>query len=82
MPWKKQFDIDEVLGKAMAALWHRGYAATSMQNLVECTGVNCASLYATYGSKRDDTWPYRCKDGTEELACLSVGNTCSCPEPS
>jgi len=53
MPWKKQFDIDEVLEKAMTAFWHRGYAATSMQDLVTYTGVNRASLYATYGGKRD-----------------------------
>ncbi|OHD77491.1 MAG: hypothetical protein A3J97_04565 [Spirochaetes bacterium RIFOXYC1_FULL_54_7] len=53
MPWEKQFDIDEVLEKAMTAFWHRGYTATSMQDLVECTGVNRASLYATYGGKRD-----------------------------
>lgn len=53
MPWKKQFDVDEVLHKAMAVFWHHGYAAASIQDLVETTGVNRASLYATYGSKRD-----------------------------
>ncbi|PKL10108.1 MAG: TetR family transcriptional regulator [Spirochaetae bacterium HGW-Spirochaetae-7] len=52
MPWEKQFDVDEVLGKAIDAFWCRGFAATSMQDLVERTGVNRASLYATYGDKR------------------------------
>lgn len=52
MPWEKQFDIDEVLDKAIDAFWQRGYAATSMQDLVDCTGINRASLYATYGDKR------------------------------
>lgn len=51
MPWQKQFDVDEVLGKAMQAFWSRGYEATSMQDLVACTGVNRASLYATYQDK-------------------------------
>lgn len=52
MPWEKQFDIDETLDKAMKAFWARGYEATSMQDLVDCTGINRGSLYATYGDKR------------------------------
>ena len=52
MPWEKQFDIDGVLEKAMRAFWARGYEATSMQDLVTCTGINRGSLYATYGDKR------------------------------
>lgn len=52
MPWEKSFSVDEVLDKAMHAFWTHGYAATSMQDLVDCTGVNRASLYATYGDKR------------------------------
>lgn len=52
MPWEKQFDIDQTLATAMAAFWAHGYEATSMQDLVECTAVNRASLYATYGDKR------------------------------
>jgi TetR/AcrR family transcriptional repressor of nem operon len=53
MPWDKQFDRDKVLRKAMEAFWEKGYAATSMQDLVDCTGVNRASLYATYGDKKE-----------------------------
>jgi TetR/AcrR family transcriptional regulator, transcriptional repressor for nem operon len=51
MPWEKQFDTGAILDKAMQAFWRRGYEATSMQDLVACTGVNRASLYATYGDK-------------------------------
>jgi TetR/AcrR family transcriptional repressor of nem operon len=51
MPWEKAFDVDQVLNKAMDAFWARGYEATSMQDLVASTGVNRASLYATYGDK-------------------------------
>ncbi len=47
MPWEKQFDTDEALAKAMHAFWARGYEATSMQDLVDCMGVNRGSLYAT-----------------------------------
>ncbi|GER00318.1 TetR family transcriptional regulator [Iodidimonas gelatinilytica] len=52
MPWIKNFDEAKALEKAMQAFWAHGYEATSMQNLVECTGVNRGSLYATYGGKR------------------------------
>jgi TetR/AcrR family transcriptional repressor of nem operon len=52
MPWQKRFDPDAALDQAMQAFWARGYEATSMQDLVNCTGVNRASLYATYGDKR------------------------------
>jgi TetR/AcrR family transcriptional repressor of nem operon len=52
MPWEKKFDVDEALRLAMEAFWRRGYEATSMQDLVNETGVNRASLYATYGDKR------------------------------
>ena len=52
MPWEKQFNVGEILDKAMQAFWTRGYEAPSMQDLVDRTGVNRASLYATYGDKR------------------------------
>src|SRR5688572_9424764 len=53
MPWEKQFDVDETLTRAMQAFWTRGFEATSLQDLVAATGVNRASLYATYGDKRE-----------------------------
>ncbi|MFA6954414.1 MAG: TetR/AcrR family transcriptional regulator [Thermoanaerobaculia bacterium] len=51
MPWEKQFDVNEVLDKAMQVFWHRGYGATSVQDLVKETGINRGSLYATYRDK-------------------------------
>ena len=33
------------------AFWSHGYNVTSLQNLVECMGVNRASLYDTFGDK-------------------------------
>lgn len=51
MPWEKQFDQEKVLEKAMEVFWARGYEATSMQDLVDSTGINRGSLYATYGDK-------------------------------
>ena len=52
MPWEKNFDIDLALDKAMGIFWSRGYEATSMQDLVECMGINRGSLYDTFASKR------------------------------
>lgn len=53
MPRVKEFDPDEVLGRALELFWERGYEATSMSDLVAHLGVNRASLYATFGNKRD-----------------------------
>lgn len=53
MPWEKQFDVDEVLEKAMHAFWSRGYEATSMQKLVESTGIHRGSLYSVYRDKHE-----------------------------
>ena len=51
MPRKKQFGVDDVMHKAMVAFWDHGYKATSLQDLVECMGINRASLYDTFGDK-------------------------------
>jgi len=47
----KQFDQDEVLGKALHLFWEKGYEAASMQELVNAMGINRASMYQTYGNK-------------------------------
>jgi TetR/AcrR family transcriptional repressor of nem operon len=51
MPWEKNFDVGEALDRAMHLFWERGYEATTMQELVDYTGVNRGSLYATYTDK-------------------------------
>ncbi len=53
MAREKQFDINDGLDKAMQQFWRRGYEATSVQDLVDTMGVNRASLYGTYGDKRE-----------------------------
>jgi TetR/AcrR family transcriptional regulator, transcriptional repressor for nem operon len=49
----KEFDPAVVLERALDLFWAKGYEATSMADLVDHLGIGRASLYATYGSKRD-----------------------------
>ena len=52
MPWEKSYDETEVLDGAMHAFWARGYAGTSVADLVAATGINRGSLYAAFTGKR------------------------------
>ncbi len=42
---------EEVVEKALSVFWRQGYQATSVQDLVEATGLNRGSLYDTFGDK-------------------------------
>ncbi len=53
MPRVKLFNQDVVLYKAMELFWKSGYHATSMQELVTHLGINRASLYDTFGGKKE-----------------------------
>src|ERR1700751_3917334 len=48
----KQFDRNEALDRATATFWTQGYEATSIDDLVEATGIGRGSLYGTFGDKR------------------------------
>lgn len=52
MPRPKAFDPDEALLRAIACFRRRGFAATSVDHLVDEMGIGRQSLYATYGDKR------------------------------
>jgi TetR/AcrR family transcriptional regulator, transcriptional repressor for nem operon len=52
MPRPKNFNEDEVLGKAMRLFWHKGFEATSIQDLVTHLGINKQSIYDTFGDKK------------------------------
>ena len=48
----REFDTDRTLEKAMTLFWEKGFEATSIQDLVEKTGVSRFGLYAEWGDKR------------------------------
>jgi TetR/AcrR family transcriptional regulator, transcriptional repressor for nem operon len=52
MPRQKEFDREGALDRAMSAFWTKGYAATSIEDLVARMGIQRGSLYATFGDKR------------------------------
>jgi TetR/AcrR family transcriptional repressor of nem operon len=48
----KEFDPEVALSAAMEKFWEGGFEATSLADITASTGVQKASLYATYGDKR------------------------------
>jgi AcrR family transcriptional regulator len=47
----RQYDPEQALQAARDVFWTKGYAATSLDDLVEATGMNRPSLYAAFGDK-------------------------------
>jgi len=52
MPWVKNFNVDQARQKAMEVFWSHGYEATSIQDLLDATGIQRGSFYDTFTSKR------------------------------
>jgi TetR/AcrR family transcriptional regulator, transcriptional repressor for nem operon len=48
----REFDEGAVLDAAVLCFWNRGYQGTSIEDLVEKTGITAASLYNAFGNKR------------------------------
>jgi len=49
----RAYDPQVALARAAEVFWKAGYAGTSLDDLVEATGMNRPSLYAAFGDKRD-----------------------------
>jgi len=47
----RAFDPDEALQGALECFWSQGYEATSLTDLLRCTGLSKSSLYEAFGSK-------------------------------
>src|ERR1700738_2717207 len=53
MPRPRKVDEQAVLIAARATFWRDGYAATSVQDLTDATGLGTQSLYGAFSSKHD-----------------------------
>ncbi len=47
----REFDEDEALDRAMKVFWSKGYASTSLEDLLTATGIARQSLYGAFGDK-------------------------------
>ncbi|MFT5892297.1 MAG: TetR/AcrR family transcriptional repressor of nem operon [Dokdonia sp.] len=52
MPRVEVFDRIQVLEKVKHLFWDKGFNGTSMQDLVDVTGLNRSSLYNSFGNKK------------------------------
>jgi TetR/AcrR family transcriptional repressor of nem operon len=69
MPKIKQFDEADVLYKAKEVFSEKGYNGTSMDDLVQATGLSRSSIYDTFGDKHGlflrSLNQYRCDQQTD-----------------
>jgi TetR/AcrR family transcriptional repressor of nem operon len=47
----REFDEEEAVGDAMQAFWKRGYASTSIPDLIAATDLERGSIYKAFGDK-------------------------------
>ncbi|MDC8005327.1 TetR/AcrR family transcriptional regulator [Aureisphaera galaxeae] len=69
MPRSEDFNRDEVLDKAKQVFWMKGYNGTSMQDLVDATGLNRSSIYNSFGNKME-LYQQSLKKYQDESGCL------------
>ncbi len=53
MPRLETFKREEVIRKSMEVFHAKGYNGTSIQDLVDATGLNRSSIYNSFGSKQE-----------------------------
>lgn len=53
MPKVESFNRDLVISKVTDVFHNKGFNATSMQDIVDATGLNRSSIYNTFGSKHN-----------------------------
>ncbi|WP_336865722.1 TetR/AcrR family transcriptional regulator [Peribacillus frigoritolerans] len=77
MARRKEFEINDVLEKAISLFWEQGYEKTSMQDLVEHMGIHKRSMYDTFGDKHSLylTALERCVNTTEETLLKKAKDT-------
>ncbi len=68
-----EFDESKVLTNAMEQFWKEGYEASSVQKLLDCTGINRGTLYNSFGDK--DTFFKSCVDQYNTILDQQIANS-------
>jgi len=68
-----EFEYDVVLENAMEQFWKEGFEASSIQKLLDATGINRGTLYNSFGDK--DTFFKSCVDRYNGMLKNVVDNT-------
>jgi len=68
-----EFDENKVLTNAMEQFWREGYEASSVQKLLDCTGINRGTLYNSFGDK--DTFFKSCIDQYSKIIDKQIENS-------
>ena len=68
-----EFDENKVLTNAMEQFWKEGYEASSVQKLLDCTGINRGTLYNSFGDK--DTFFKSCVDQYNKLVEQQISSS-------
>ena len=53
MARQEEFNREDIVSKAVQVFWEKGYSGTSIQDLVDATGLNRSSIYNSFGSKQN-----------------------------
>lgn len=68
-----EFDENQVLTNAMEQFWREGYEASSVQKLLDCTGINRGTLYNSFGDK--DTFFKSCVDQYNKIVEKQIASS-------
>lgn len=68
----KKFDIESVLDNAVKLFWQYGFAATSMQQIVQATGLKPGSIYHEFGSKEGLFKRALSRYAEQSIACVTT----------
>lgn len=49
---KAQYDRDEIICRAIELFWSHGFSGSSMQQVVQATGLQPGSIYHSFGNKK------------------------------
>jgi len=75
----REFDTDGAVAAAVESFRFQGYEGTSIQDLVEATGVGRGSLYTAFGSKEELYLAALNRYGDDQWAALLELLTCGAP---